>query len=215
MYTLIEVLESWHGGIQMDEKETILDQVLRANEEFVHHLPINYVPACKLNSKPKRHLAIFTCMDTRLVDFLEPALGIGRGEAKVIKNAGNTVTGPFHATIRSLMVAIYELGVKEVMVIGHLDCGMAHSTSQSMKEKMLARGICPSAIKMIEDDLEKWLDQFHHPIDNVEQVVARIRSNPLIPTDVPIHGLMFNPHSGAVNVVVNGYKATEYLTSQQ
>jgi len=193
------------------DQQTVLQQVLEANREFVHHLPANYVPACNLDSKPKRHLAIFTCMDTRLVDFLEPALGIKRGEAKVIKNAGNTITGPFQATIRSLMVAIYELGVKEIMVIGHLDCGMSHSTSKTMIQKMLDRGICPSAIKMVEDELGKWLDQFHHPIDNVEKVVASIRSNPLIPVDVPVHGLMFDPHSGAVKVIVNGYKAAEHV----
>lgn len=39
-------------------------------------------------------------------------------QAKIIKNAGNTVTGPFEATIRSLMVGVFELGVKEIMVMG-------------------------------------------------------------------------------------------------
>ncbi|MEN6412060.1 MAG: carbonic anhydrase [Veillonellales bacterium] len=184
----------------------ILEQVLAANRLFVAHLPSEFADDSYISKLPKRQLAIFTCMDTRLVDFLEPALGIGRGEAKVIKNAGNSVTGMFEATIRSLVVAIFELNVNEVMVIGHLDCGVAHSSSRGLIEKMLARGISPDAIKMVEPELEQWIDQFHHPVDNVEQVVAKIRTNPLIPKDVPIHGLIFNPRSGEIEVVVNGYQ---------
>ena len=184
----------------------VLEQVLAANQTFTKNLSDQFVHYFSEPSKmPKRQLAIFTCMDTRLVDFLEPAMGIKRGEAKVIKNAGNSVTGPFEATIRSLIVGIFELGVKEVFVIGHLDCGVSHTTSQGLTEKMLARGISPDAIKMIEKELEDWLDHFHHPINNVKEVVDKIRKNPLIPKDVPIHGLMFNPHTGELKVVVNGY----------
>lgn len=185
---------------------TILEQVLKANRIFVDNLPEAYQNAGKTSKKPNKHLAIVTCMDTRLVDFLEPALGIKRGEAKVIKNAGNTVTGPFEATIRSLVVGIFELDVKEVMVIGHYDCGIANTTSQGLIKKMLARGIAPEAIKMIEDELEVWIDTFHHPWDNVEHVVAKIRSNPLIPRDIPIHGLIFNPKTGEIEIIVDGYQ---------
>ena len=185
---------------------TILDEMLEANRKFVKALPEEFVAYYPATSKmPDRELAIFTCMDTRLVDFLEPAMGIRRGEVKVIKNAGNSVTSPFGGTIRSLIVSIFELGVKEIMVIGHLDCGVSHTTSKSLIRKMLDRGISPDAIKMIDTELENWIDHFHHPIDNVEEVVVKIRSNPLIPKDVPVHGLIFNPTTGKVEVVVNGY----------
>lgn len=187
---------------------TILEQVLDANHKFVNHYAEYVNQGDESVSKlPNRHLAIFTCMDTRLVDFLEPAMGIKRGEAKVIKNAGNTITGPFEATIRSLIVAIFELGVKEIMVIGHLDCGIAHTTSEELIKKMRQRGISADAIKMVESELTVWLDQFHHPADNIRQVVDKIRNNPLIPSDVPIHGLIFNPRTGAIETVVNGYPA--------
>lgn len=185
----------------------ILEQILKANKSFIKNLPSDPLRTYSPNSKfPNRRLALFTCMDTRLVEFLEPALGIGRGEAKIIKNAGNTITGPFEATIRSLIVGIFELGVNEVIVIGHYDCGIAHTSSQELTAKMLARGIAPEAIKMVEGELEQWLDKFHHPVENVEQAVAKIRTNPLIPADVPIHGLMFDPAIGEIEIVVDGYK---------
>lgn len=184
----------------------LIDQILQANKEFVAKLPLEFTNAYPVIGKlPSREVAIFTCMDTRLVDFLEPAMGILRGEAKVIKNAGNTVTGPFEATIRSLLISIFELGVKEIVVIGHLDCGMATSDSKKLIKKMLERGISADAIKMIEKEMESWIDHFHHPVENIEETVFKIRSNPLIPKDVPVHGLLFNPHTGELSVVVNGY----------
>ena len=193
-----------------EDTMTTLDEILEANQQFVKALPeefIDYYP--QISKLPKRELAIFTCMDTRLVDFLGPAMGIGRGDAKVIKNAGNSITRPFGATIRSLIVSIFELGVNEIIVIGHLDCGISHATSKGLIEKMVNRGISLDAIKMVENELENWIDHFHHPIDNVEEVVMKIRSNPLIPRDVPVHGLIFNPHTGKLDIVVDGYQDIE------
>lgn len=184
----------------------LLDEIMQKNAQFVEHLPYSYLHRNDDVSKyPEKALAIYTCMDTRLVEFLEPAMGITRGQAKIIKAAGNMVTGPFDEVIRSLMVAVYELGVKEIAVVGHEDCGMAHSTSASLKEKMLDRGVSPEAISSIEKEFESWVDAFSHPYDNVKNAVAAIRNNPLLPDDVPVHGLIFCPKSGKINIVVNGY----------
>ena len=185
---------------------TILNQVLQANTTFTQSLPKEFIESVPAVSKvPLRQLAIFTCMDTRLVDFLEPALGIKREEAIVIKNAGNSVTGSFEATIRSLIVGIFELHIQEIMVIGHEDCGVSHTTAKELREKMLARGISDEAITMIKEEMELWLDRFHHPEENVKQVVEKIRTNPLIPADIPVHGLLFNPYTGKLQLISSGY----------
>lgn len=184
---------------------SLLEQILEENAKFVAGLPENYLHRNEGVSKyPAKQLAIYTCMDTRLVDFLEPAMGISRGEAKIIKAAGNMITGPFDEVIRSLMVAVYELGVTEIMVVGHEDCGMQHSTSESLKARMLARGIKPEAIAAIEPEFATWVDAFHHPRQNVEKTVAAIRNNQLLPDDVTVHGLLFCPKSGKLEVVVRG-----------
>ena len=70
-------------------------------------------------------------MDTRLVELLPAALGLRNGDVKIIKNAGGVVTNPFGSVIRPLLVAIIELGVEEIMVIGHTDCGVQHIDSES------------------------------------------------------------------------------------
>lgn len=185
---------------------SILEDMLTANAAFCANPPADYTLEDLQKSKlPQKQVALITCMDTRLVNFLEPALGIGRGEAKVIKTAGNGITGVFDGTIRSLLVCIYELGVREIFVIGHHECGMAKTTSESLIKAMLERGIAKEAIHMINKELKEWADEFHHPEQNVKDTVERIRLNPLIPADVPIHGLIFHPRTGKVDVIENGY----------
>jgi len=180
---------------------TLLDTILEANNKFVH--PGAFPP---LPKNPKKQFAIFTCMDTRLVEFLEPAMGIRRGDAKVIKNAGNTLVDPLHGgVIRSLVAAIFLLGVEEVFVIGHRDCGMASVDAADLKSRMVERGVDPAEIESLVPDLAQWLGAFGCPEENVADVVKKIRSNPLIPNDVPIHGLLFCPNDGHLEVITSGY----------
>ena len=185
---------------------TKLESVIAANRSFVR--PNAFPP---LPKSPNKQIAIFTCMDTRLVDFLEPAMGLKRGEAKVIKNAGNTIVDPMSgAVIRSLVAGVFMLGVEEIFVIGHRDCGMAEIDADSVKQDMVRRGISPDVIDIHVPDLKQWLGIFSHPVENVERVVKVIRHNPLIPQDVPIHGLLFCPNDGHLDIVVDGYSRESY-----
>ena len=188
---------------------TQLEAIIAANRSFTR--PNAFPP---LSKSPKKQLAIFTCMDTRLVDFLEPAMGLLRGDAKVIKNAGNTIVDPMSGSvIRSLVAGIFMLGVEEIFVIGHRDCGMAELDAESVKRDMVKRGISPDIIDIHVPDLKQWLGIFAHPVENVERVVKIIRHNPLIPRDVPIHGLIFCPNDGRLDVVVDGYSQESFAAN--
>ncbi|MDD2365414.1 MAG: carbonic anhydrase [Desulfuromonadaceae bacterium] len=187
---------------------TLLDSILEANRVFVR--PNAFPP---LSKSPARQLAIFTCMDTRLVDFLEPAMGIKRGEAKVIKNAGNTIFDPMSGgVIRSLVAGIFMLGVEEVIVVGHRDCGMAALDAELLIQKMIERGISPDVIDINVPDMRQWLGIFSHPVQNIERTVKIIRHNPLIPEDVPVHGLLFCPDDGHLDLIVDGYAKKSYAS---
>jgi carbonic anhydrase len=177
----------------------LLDEILEHNNFWVAQR------GRPLSKKPHKKVAVFTCMDTRLVEFLEEAMGLGRGDAMVIKNAGNTLVDPQGGVVRSLLVAIYALGCDEVLVIGHTDCGMAQINDARFEEKMYARGVPREAVAALKPGLREWLGAFHDPVGNVERVVRLLRQNPLIPSDVPVHGLIFNPHTGVLEPRVNGY----------
>lgn len=176
----------------------LLDEILEHNDRFVAER------ARPLSRAPAKKIALFTCMDTRLVEFLEPALGLRRGDAKVIKNAGNTIVDPTGGVIRSLVVAVYALGCDEILVVGHYDCGMAELDEGDLTQKMRARGVAPEAIAALQPSLRDWVGAFRDPEGNVRRVVELIRTNPLVPPDVPVHGLMFDPATGRLDLLVRG-----------
>jgi carbonic anhydrase len=176
----------------------LVDQILRQNARFVRDRER------PLTKSPARKIALFTCMDTRLVDFLEPALGLRRGDAKVIKNAGATIVDPTGGVIRSLVVAVYALGCEEILVVGHRDCGMAQIDESEIERQMRRRGVAPEAIAALSPSLREWVGAFHDPDGNVRRVVELIATNPLLPRDVPVHGFMFDPASGHLELIVRG-----------
>ena len=89
---------------------------------------------------------------------------------------------------------------------------MATATSKELIDTMIKRGIDGKAIDKIKDELSQWIDTFHNPKENVEKSVASIHENPLIPNDIPVHGLIINPDTGKVDVVVNGYYCLLYTS---
>lgn len=86
----------------------IIEEMLRHNAQFIQEDGARRFATSKY---PDKGIAIVTCMDTRLVELLPAALGIRGGDVKMIKNAGGTITNPFHSTMLSLLVAVNELGV--------------------------------------------------------------------------------------------------------
>ncbi len=178
----------------------LLEEILLANAFFVHE---HGDCLRKLDHRPKKQIAIFTCMDTRLVEFLEPALGIKRGDAKIIKNAGNRIRENCDDVIRSLAAAIYLLGVKEILVIGHLDCGMSRVDEGVLREKMLQYGVPAKEIERA--DLVSWIGAFSDTEGNVSEAVQKIKAHLLIPAFIPVHGMVFCPDNGELRVIVNGY----------
>src|SRR3954464_10847225 len=77
-----------------------------------------------LSPRARRKVAVLACMDTRID--LYPMLGIERGDAHIIRNAGGLVTDD---AIRSLSASQRLLGTEEVVVVMHDGCGL-HGASE-------------------------------------------------------------------------------------
>ena len=121
----------------------MIKDILEYNQKFISEE--KYEPY--ITSKyPAKNLAIVSCMDTRLIELLPAALGLKNGDAKIIKNAGGLITHPFGSAVRSLLIAIFELNVTEIMVIGHTDCGVQNLNGSQMIHKMIERGIATHEI---------------------------------------------------------------------
>ena len=179
----------------------MINEMLAYNKKFVEEKMYEKYAASKF---PNKKIAIVTCMDTRLTELLPAALGIKNGDCKIIKNAGGVVSSQFGSVVRSLLVAIIELGVEEVMIIGHTDCGVSHIDADMMTRHLQMRGISLETIDMIKYcgiDFDTWLAGFETVEKSVEETVHNLRHHPLIPKDVRIGGYVINTDTGELSVI--------------
>lgn len=179
----------------------MIDKILEYNGKFVAEKKYEQFITDKY---PNKKIAIVTCMDTRLVELLPAALGFRNGDVKIIKNAGGTITNPFDSTVRSLIVAIYDLGVEEVMIIGHTGCGVQGMDSAQMQHLMRERGIPDSHITLMKHcgiDLDQWLHGFDDTESAILETVDLVSNHPLIPKDVVVKGYIMDSVTGELNPI--------------
>ena len=133
--------------------------------------------------------------------------GPENGDAKLIKNAGALVTHQWGSVMRSLVVAVYELRAEEICVVATTTAACAIDPARILASAQ-ERGVSADTIATLRGagiDLDSWLKGFDNVHDSVRHTVATIRSHPLMPRDIPVHGLVIHPATGQLDVVVDGY----------
>jgi carbonic anhydrase len=184
---------------------SLIAEILDFNDGFVERREYEQYQTDRL---PSKRLVILTCMDTRLVELLPKSMNLKGGDVKIIKSAGAVVSHPFGSIMRSILVALYNLDVSEVAVIGHHDCGMTGLNCAEILDKARDRGVPPEVIDTLQAagiNLPQWLRGFDHVRDGVIGSVDLIRKHPLLPKGIPVHGLLIDPKTGKLESVVDGY----------
>ena len=192
----------------------IVDEVVGANQKYARE----FGAKGELALPPARQFAILTCMDARL----DPAkyAGLAEGDAHVIRNAGGRATDD---AIRSLVISHKLLGTREWFVIHHTNCGMELFSDEVMAD-------------LLDDDLatasfdgKSWSNPHHHgghaaghfikwhtikdQESSVVQDVRRIREHPLVPSNVPIYGYIYDVKTGRLNEVKAATEAGKAKTA--
>ena len=186
----------------------VLHEVLSANELYA----ASFGAKGELALPPARGFAILTCMDARL----DPAkyAGLGEGDAHVIRHAGGRASDD---AIRSLVISCKLLGTKEWFVIHYTDCCMEFFTDEVM------RGLLANSLETAALGADGFYDVGTGPgsaeakyidwltiSDNAQSVtedVSRIRSHPLVPVSIPIHGYIYDVSNGRLVEVPEASKA--------
>ena len=184
---------------------SLLSEILDHNTRFVDSKEYE---AYYTDQFPNKKLVIVSCMDTRLVELLPRAMNLRQGDVKIIKVAGAIVAHPFGSVMRSILVAVYELGAQEVAIIGHHQCGMTGLSCARVLDKARQRGVSDEVLTTLRHggiDLEKWLTGFESVEEGVRASVESVRRHPLMPKDVPVHGLIICPETGRLEVLDDGY----------
>lgn len=139
-----------------------------------------------LEPRPRRKVAVLACMDTRIDLF--PMLGLERGDAHIIRNAGGLVT---EDAMRSLSASQRLLGTEEIVVVMHEGCGL-HGASEDEFARALAE----------DGALPTWrLGAFADVEATLRHSLARLRSSPELPARDHVRGFIFDPETGRLREV--------------
>ena len=139
-----------------------------------------------LSARPRRKVAILACMDTRIDLF--PMLGIQRGDAHIIRNAGGLATGD---AIRSLSISQRLLGTEDVVIVMHEGCGLHGASEDAFAEQLRADGVLPTWRLGAFTDVEATL----------RDSLTRLRASAELPDRDHIRGFVFNPEDGTLREV--------------
>ncbi len=180
----------------------MLEEILKHNKAFVENKDYEQYRTSKF---PEKKLAIISCMDTRLIELLPSALGLKNGDAKIIKNAGGVISHPFGSVMRSLIICVYELGIEEILVIGHTDCGARFTDSEVVIDKMKKSGIPSKHIDLVKYcgvDFNNWIGGFNNLEESIKQSVDIIKHHPLISDKISVNGLVIDSETGELTKIV-------------
>jgi carbonic anhydrase len=136
-----------------------------------------------LSPRPRLKVAVLACMDTRIDPF--SMLGLRRGDAHIIRNAGGLVTDD---AIRSLSISQRLLGTEEVVVVMHTGCGLHGASEDEFAQALTADGVLPAWRLGAFEDLEETL----------ANGLERLRSSPELPSREHIRGFVFDPETGTL-----------------
>jgi carbonic anhydrase len=145
-----------------------------------------------------------TCIDPRLNRLLPDALGIPEEEFIWLRNAGNIIFGPTSTMMRTLALACALKRGKEIIIMGHTECRVRQTTMLELTERFKELGI---ERDKLPDDLVDFFGLFASERQNVLKAVGFARGSSLIGPKVPVHGMLIDINTGALEWVVNGYDA--------
>jgi len=150
---------------------------------------INTIPVLDLPPAPRKRLVVITCMDSRLDVFRMLDLEIG--DAHILRNAGGRVTDD---TLRSLILSMHMMDTREVFVIHHTGCGLHRVTNDALQAWVNgATG---------EDATHVDFLPFDDITESVREDVERLRTLPLLPTGITLHGAVYDVHTGTLHRVI-------------
>jgi carbonic anhydrase len=162
---------------------SVIDEVLEANAVYAQTHRLSH-----LSPRPRRRLAVLTCMDTRLS---KQTLGLATGDAHIVRNAGGIVT---EDVLRSLLVSHFLLGTEEFMIINHTDCGLANVSEEELRRRIRTRSgtaaVAPTHFYAFSDVRE-----------NVRQQMEKLRSHPWIPKEILLRGFVYDVGDGRLREV--------------
>jgi carbonic anhydrase len=136
---------------------------------------------------PARHVAIVTCMDSRIDNFR--IFGLESGEAHILRNAGGLVTDD---VLRSLVLSQRLLQTREIILMHHTDCGLNGMNEAALRAQIAAETGTESTL---EFGAFKDVDQA------VRRAIERVRTCAYLPHRDRVRGFVYEVETGRLREV--------------
>lgn len=161
------------------------DDVLAANSRYAETFVDKGLPG-----QAGKGLAVVTCMDSRIDPLM--MLGLEKGDAKIMRNAGGRVT---EDVLRTLVLGTHLLGVERVLIVEHTDCKMATDTAEAVHRSIFAA----SGVDTRSLDFALMDDQ----LKSLAEDVQKVRSSPYLPKGLEVGGFLYDVRSGRLRQAVS------------
>lgn len=156
---------------------------LKANDEYTKDFKYS-----ELTGVAQQGLAIVTCMDSRINPL--SVVGMGSGDAKILRNAGARVT---EDVLRTLVLATYLLGVRRILIMPHTNCRMAMGEEADIH-----------ALIQREYGVDTRSLEFRTVSDQTKALITdviRVRSYPLLNDGVVVGGAIYDVATGKITPI--------------
>jgi carbonic anhydrase len=136
---------------------------------------------------PAKHVALVTCMDSRIDTFR--IFGLDSGQAHILRNAGGLVTDDM---LRSLVLSQRLLQTREVLLMHHTNCGLHKADETKLRAEIEAdTGESPAYAFGAFLDID----------EAVRTAIRRVREHPFLPHRDAVRGFVYDVASGHVREV--------------
>jgi len=137
---------------------------------------------------PSMHVAIVTCMDSRIDTFR--IFGLESGQAHVLRNAGGLASDDM---LRSLVLSQRRLQTREIILMHHTDCGLYRTDEPALLAEIAADtgGVPPYAF-----------GSFQNVDDAVRRAIERVREHPYLPHRENVRGFVYEVETGHLREIV-------------
>jgi carbonic anhydrase len=136
---------------------------------------------------PTKHVAIVTCMDSRIDSFR--IFGLQSGEAHILRNAGGLATDD---VLRSLVLSQRLLQTREVILMHHTNCGLHRTNEAALLAELEAEaGHTPPYSFGAFEDLD----------EAVRQAITRVREHRFLLHRDNVRGFVYEVETGHLREV--------------
>jgi carbonic anhydrase len=163
------------------EQPTVIDELIENAYERQKDFPGPH------SLIPEKHIALVTCMDSRIDVFR--IFGLHSGEAHIIRNAGGIVTDD---VLRSLVLSQRFLQTREVVLVHHTDCGLQRFREDELRERIASEvGFEPPYL----------FGAFNNIDESVRRSIARVMEHPFLQHRTHIRGFVYDVETGITREV--------------